>query len=271
MTRGPCRRAEGRRRYFCSLRRVFRRLVPMDMDSCFCRNDGKRLDESRYRGYKPLPQGQSSAPLWERPLAATSSSFRKFHAISTERIALCNISYSLRFLASLELTVLLCHYVNALPMDMDSCFCRNDGKRPDESRHRGYKPLPQGQSSAPLWERPLAATSSSFRKFHAISTERTALCNLSYSLRFLASLELTVLLCHYVNALPMDMDSCFCRNDGKRPDESRYRGYKPLPQGQSSAPLWERPLAATSAGAWVGMTELRPEPGVRGRLCSSPE
>jgi hypothetical protein len=39
------------------------------------------------------------------------------------------------------------------------------------------------------------------------------------------------------------------------PDESGHRGYKPLPRGPSSTPLWERPLAATSAGAWVGMTE----------------
>jgi hypothetical protein len=49
--------------------------------------------------------------LWSR---VHSSSFRKLHVISIEQTALCNIFYSLRFLAPLELTVLLCHYVNAL-------------------------------------------------------------------------------------------------------------------------------------------------------------
>jgi hypothetical protein len=49
---------------------------------------------------------------------------------------------------------------------------------------------------------------------------------------------------------------------GMGPDESRHRGYKPLPQVQSFAPLWERPLAATSAGAWAGMMEKgRTNPG----------
>jgi hypothetical protein len=76
-TRGPCRTAEGSRRYSASFRQPFRRLVPMNMDSpdrvrgrlCFRRNDGKRPD--RGSGQAQVKAGMTEPGAMSRSYSVT--------------------------------------------------------------------------------------------------------------------------------------------------------------------------------------------------------
>jgi hypothetical protein len=120
------------------------------MDPGMTGTEGTRIRQAPFR-HSGLDQSMPRSavrPLFRHPspCAGTSSSFRKFHVISTERTALCNISYSLRFLAPIELTVLLCHYVDAL---LVAAGGRSHGAAEDCPRGSGLQPrYDRGESLA---------------------------------------------------------------------------------------------------------------------------
>jgi hypothetical protein len=128
LTRGPCRTAEGRRRYSGSFRQPFRRLVQMNMDSpdrvrgrlCFRRNDGKRPD--RGSGQAQVKAGMTEPGTMSRSYSVTPGLTRGPCRTAEGRRRYCG-SFRKPFR-------------RLVPMNMDSCFRRNDGKRPDHGSWR---------------------------------------------------------------------------------------------------------------------------------------